>query len=204
MSALLAKPDSDRLFEVAESQQGYFSTPQAIAAGYARSTHSYHVHAGNWVREHRGVYRLHRYPRSEEGQLVLWSLWSRNREGKPQGVYSQLTALSVEELSDANPAKLHMTVPPDFRRSGEVPAILRLHKAQLAPDEIIEKHGYAVTTPTRAILDLTTSGEADRDLIIQALREGQSRGLITRAQAAAACARGDIPTWLRHLMEPRH
>ena len=70
MNALLTKPDSDRLFEVAESQQGYFSTPQAIAAGYARSTHSYHVHAGNWVREHRGVYRLHRYPRSEEGQLV--------------------------------------------------------------------------------------------------------------------------------------
>jgi predicted transcriptional regulator of viral defense system len=203
MNALLTKPDSDRLFEVAESQQGYFSTPQAIAAGYARSTHSYHVHAGNWVREHRGVYRLLRYPRSEEGQLVLWSLWSRNREGKPQGVYSHLTALSIEELSDANPAKLHMTVPPDFRRSGEVPAILRLYKAQLARDEIIEKHGYAVTTPMRAILDLTTSGEADRDLIIRALREGQSRGLITRAQAAAACARSDIPTWLRHLMEPR-
>ena len=40
MNALLTKPDSDRLFEVAESQQGYFSTPQAIAAGYARSTHS--------------------------------------------------------------------------------------------------------------------------------------------------------------------
>ena len=204
MSALLAKPDSNRLFEVAESQQGYFSTPQAVAAGYARSTHSYHVQAGNWVREHRGIYRLRKYPLSEEGQLVLWSLWSRNREGKPQGVYSHLTALSVKELSDANPAKLHMTVPPDFRRSGEVPAILRLHKAQLAPDEIIKQHGYAVTTPMRTILDLAASGDADHDLIIQAFHEGQSRGLITRKQAMAACARSDIPSWLRRLMEARH
>jgi predicted transcriptional regulator of viral defense system len=204
MNALLAKPDSDRLFEIAESQQGYFSTPQAIAAGYARSTHSYHVQAGNWVREHRGIYRLRRYPFSEEGHLVLWSLWSRNREGKRQGVYSHLTALSVEELSDANPAKLHMTVPHGFRRSGEVPAILRLHKAQLAPDEIIEKHGYAVTTPMKAVLDLSASGETDRGLIIQAFLEGQNRGLITRKQTAAASARGDIPTWLRRLIEAPH
>ncbi|MGA3172058.1 MAG: type IV toxin-antitoxin system AbiEi family antitoxin domain-containing protein [Chthoniobacteraceae bacterium] len=204
MNALLAKPDSERLFEIAESQQGYFSTPQALAAGYARSTHSYHVEAGNWVREHRGIYRLRKYPLSEEGQLVLWSIWSRNREGKPQGVYSHLTALSVKELSDANPAKLQMTVPPDFRRSGEAPATLRLHKAQLAPDEIIEERGYAVTTPMRAILDLAASGDADHDLITQAFREGQSRGLITRKQAATARARSDIPAWLRRLMEIRH
>ena len=204
MNALIAKPDSERLFEIAESQQGYFSTPQAVAAGYARSTHSYHVEAGNWVREHRGIYRLRKYPHSEEGQLVLWSLWSRNREGKPQGVYSHLTALGVKELSDANPAKLDMTVPPDFRRSGEVPAILRLHKAQLSPDEIIKERGYAVTTPMRAILDLAISGDADRDVIAQAFREGQSRGVITRKQAAAACARSDIPSWLQRVMEARH
>jgi len=88
MSVSVTKPDSERLFEIAESQQGYFSTPQAVAAGYARSTHSYHVEAGNWVRERRGIYRLRKYPRGEEGPLVLWSLWSRNRAGKPQGVYS--------------------------------------------------------------------------------------------------------------------
>ena len=203
MSASAAKPDSERLFEIAESQQGYFSTPQAVAAGYARSTHSYHVEAENWVREHRGVYRLRKYPRGEEGPLVLWSLWSRNREGKPQGVYSHLTALSVKELSDANPAKLDMTVPPEFRRNGEVPAVLRLHKARLTADEIILERGYAVTTPMRAILDLAISGEADHDLIAQAINEGQSRGLITRKQAATAYARRDIPSWLRPLLETR-
>jgi hypothetical protein len=203
MNALPAKPDLEQLFEIAESQQGYFSTPQALAAGYARSTHSYHVKAANWAREHRGIYRLRRYPLSEEGQLVLWSLWSRNREGKPQGVYSHLTALSIEELSDANPTKLEMTVPPDFRRSGEEPPVLRLHKALLAPGEIITKHGYAVTTPMRAILDLAVSGEAAHDLIAQAFREGRNRGLITRKQISAAFARSDLPAWLRRLMEAR-
>lgn len=74
MCAMTAKPDAEQLFEAAEAQQGYFTTGQAVDAGYARSTHSYHVDTGNWMREHRGIYRLRRYPQSPDGQLVLWSL----------------------------------------------------------------------------------------------------------------------------------
>jgi hypothetical protein len=96
-----------------------------------------------------------------------------------------------------------MTVPPEFRRNGEVPAILRLHKARLTANEIILECGYAVTTPIRAIMDLATSGEADRDLVAQATNEGQKRGLITRNEAAVAHARRDIPSWLRLLLETR-
>lgn len=201
MCAAFAKPNSEELFEIAEAQLGYFTAGQAGEAGYARSTHSYHVEAGNWVREHRGIYRLRRYPRSDDGQFVLWSLWSRDREGEPEGVYSHLTALRIKDLSDANPSRLHMTVPPGFRRNSVVPSILVLHKAKLAPDEIIRERGYSVTTPIRALVDLATSGEADRDIIEQALREGQSRGLITRKQITAASARGDLPSWLRRLLE---
>ena len=201
MCATVANTDSEQLFEIAEAQQGYFTATQAVEAGYARSTHTYHVDAGNWLREYRGIYRLRRYPQSDDGQLVLWSLWSRNREGEPEGVYSHLTALRIKELSDANPSRLHMTVPPDFRRNGEVPRILVLHKAELSPPEIIREHGYAMTTPMRAIMDLATSGEADRDIIKQALREGQTRGLITRKQIATNRTRADVPAWLRRLME---
>ena len=201
MCAAVANTDAEQLFEIAEAQQGYFTATQAVEAGYARSTHTYHVDAGNWLREYRGIYRLRRYPQSDDGQLVLWSLWSRNRAGEPEGVYSHLTALRIKELSDANPSRLHMTVPPDFRRNGEVPRILVLHKAGLSPGEIIREHGYAVTTPMRAIMDLATSGEADRDIIKQALREGQARGLITRKQIATNRTRADVPAWLRRLME---
>jgi hypothetical protein len=36
---------SRRLFDLAEQQQGYFTTKQAKAAGYAKNTHPYHVQA---------------------------------------------------------------------------------------------------------------------------------------------------------------
>ena len=200
MRVTVANTDPGQLFEIVEAQQGYFTGAQAVDAGFARSTHSYHVETGNWLREHRGIYRMRRFPQSAEGQLVLWSLWSRDREGEPEGVYSHLTALRIKELSDANPARLDMTVPLDFRRNSEVPRILRLHKARLAPDEVIRERGYALTTPMRAILDLAASGEADRDVISQALREGRSRGLIGRMQITAA-RRSDIPAWLGKLLD---
>jgi len=150
------------------------------------------VKEGNWLREHRGIYRLRQYPRSENGQLVLLSLWSRNRHCQPQGVYSHTTALSLRDLSDANPSKLHMTVPPGFRRNSEVPAVLELHKSRLEPHEVIRQRGYAITTAMRAILDAAGSGDADGDMLEQALGEGLRRGLITRTEIKQAKARVDV------------
>ena len=46
------------LMEIAQAHQGYFTTRQAIAAGYADNTHTYHVRTGNWERVQRGIYRL--------------------------------------------------------------------------------------------------------------------------------------------------
>ena len=36
-----------QLFEIAEQQQGFFTTKQAKAAGFAENTHPYHVQVGN-------------------------------------------------------------------------------------------------------------------------------------------------------------
>ncbi len=192
MRASTSSPDHGRLFAIAESQDGYFTMAQALEAGFARSTHSYHVKAGNWLREHRGIYRLRQYPQAENGQLVVWSLWSRNLHGEPQGVFSHTTALSLRDLSDANPAKLHMTVPPRFRRNSGIPAVLVLHKARLEPHEVIRVRGYAVTSAMRAILDSAESGDADLDMLRQALREGRQRGLITHNEIKQATSREDL------------
>ena len=174
---------------------------QALEAGFARSTHSYHVKAGNWIREHRGIYRLKRYPVSEVGQLVLWSLWSRDRVCVPQGVYSHETALALRDLSDVNPAKLHMTVPPGFRRNSVTPVVLVLHKGTLFPADVIRERGYALTRPMRAILDCAGDGDADRDLLRQALEQGLRRGLITRSELKRARSMDGLPAWLTKMLE---
>ena len=173
---------SRRLFEIAGEQQGFFTTKQAKAAGFAENTHPYHVQVGNWIREHRGIYRLSMFPAADRPDLVLWSLWSRNRNEEVDGVYSHETALSLYDLSDLNPAKLHMTVPTDFRRNSEIPGILVLHYADLSEGEVQAASGFRFTRPLRTILDLIETGTVERNFIRQALRQAVDRGLITRRQ----------------------
>src|SRR5271155_3488404 len=176
------KEAAKRLYEVAEGQQGFFTTKQAKAAGFAENTHPYHVQAGNWIREHRGIYGLASFPRGERPDLMLWSLWSRNRGETAQGVYSHQTALNLYDLSDVMPAKLHMTVPKSFRRNSDIPRVLVLHCADLPQCDIGTAHGASVTNPMRAILDLLHGGDMHSANLRQALREGLRRGLIRRSE----------------------
>src|SRR5664280_3435056 len=150
-----------RLFEIAEAQEGFFTTKQAKAAGFAENTHPYHVQVGNWIREYRGIYRLALFPIAEHPDLVKWALWSRNRDEVTEGVYSHQTALSLYELSDLNPAKLHLTVPTNFRRNSNIPGIVVLHYRDLLKSEIQVGPGYKYTRPLRTILDLIETGAVE-------------------------------------------
>ena len=78
------------------------------------------------------------------------------------------------------PRKLHMTVPMRFRKNTPIPRALVLHRADLVPTDIETIHGVHVTSPLRTISDLLVEGRVSKDLILQALREGLRRGLITR------------------------
>lgn len=201
MCAALQAPDHDRLFAIAEGQDGYFTMAQAEEAGFGRSSHSYHVKAGNWIRELRGIYRLRQFSGSETGYLVPWWLWSRGRDDRPQGVYSHATALALRDLADANPAKLDMTVPPRFRKSARIPPVLVLHKARLAPGEIVSERGIAVTSVLRAIVDCARSGAIAREQLQQALAGGMARGLVTRREIRQARDDQKLPAWLVALMK---
>ena len=171
-----------RLFEFAEQQQGFFTTKQAKTAGFAENTHSYHVQVGNWIREHRGIYRLALFPTADRPDLVLWALWSRNRNEEVEGVYSHQTALSLYDLSDVNPSKLHMTVPTNFRRNSDIPGILVLHYADLPDRDVQTAQGFKFTRPLRTVLDVIEAGAVERNFIRQAIRQAIDRGLITRQQ----------------------
>jgi len=184
-----------RLYEVAEEQQGFFTTKQAKAVGYAENTHPYHVAVGNWIREYRGIYRLALYPPADRPDLVMWSLWSRNRAEETQGVFSHETALRLHELSDVNPAKLHITVPPTFRRSAELPRVLTLHHGALAASDIQEGQGFRFTRPLRTILDVMEAGMLEDSLLRQAVSQALDRGLITKAELNSSTS----PERLRNL-----
>lgn len=196
------KPSAaDALFEIIEGQQGCFTAKQAAEAGFRLGSQAHHVKAGNWLRVERGIYRLARFPRSMEEQYVIYSLWSRNRAGQPVGVYSHETALSIHELSDANPPKLHITVPAGFRRTAPTPKVLVLHRTRLEEREIESRQGFAVTRAIRAVADVAALGQ--HDFAEQALREGTKRGLITRQQVLDLRRRGGQPEWFDRLLE-RH
>jgi predicted transcriptional regulator of viral defense system len=175
-----------RLYETAEAQQGFFTTKQAKAAGFAENTHPYHVQAGNWIREHRGIYRLTLYPQTDHPDLVIWSLWSRNRNEETEGVYSHQTALSLYELSDVNPAKLHMTVSPHFRRNSEIPGILVLHHGIVPPQDIQTAQGFQFTRPLRTIVDVVEAGTVEGAFVRQAIRQAFDQGLVSRSDLRKA------------------
>jgi predicted transcriptional regulator of viral defense system len=174
-----SKESEVRLFAIAEGQAGFFTAKQAEEAGFDRTHHAYHVRAGNWHREHRGVFRLAQFPIPERSDLVLWSLWSRNCEGHVQGVYSHQTALSIYDLSDLMPAKLHMTVPLKFRRSASIPSIVVLHFDDIPANEVEERDGYRLTRPIRTIVDVSTHHEISTEILSKAFTEARVRGLVT-------------------------
>jgi predicted transcriptional regulator of viral defense system len=91
-------------------------------------------------------------------ELVLWTLWSRDKKGAPQGVWSHQTALDIHDLSDMMPAKMHMSVPMRFRKKIETPKILCLHFADLTESSIETRQGFKVTTPLRTLFDVIDEG----------------------------------------------
>lgn len=182
----LASKAAAKLFEVAESQQGFFTAKQAKASGYAENTHPYHVHTGSWIRAHRGIYRLALFPVTEHPDLVQWSLWSKDRKEKTQGIFSHETALRLHELSDVNPAKLHMTVPLAFRRSTKIPGVLVLHYSEIPESEIEEGQGFRYTKPLRTILDIAEANTMEQSLLNQAILQALQRGIISEDQLQRA------------------
>lgn len=162
------------LWRAASGQRGYFTAAQARAAGFSYQAQRYHARHGNWTSVDRGIYRFREFdtlPGGEEDHLVRWALWSKGR-----AVVSHTTALSVHDLGTANPAEIHLTVPPGFRQKDD--AVI-LHRANLGEDDIEEREGFRVTTPVRAIIECAAA-QADQETVDSAVAEALERGLTTR------------------------
>lgn len=177
------------LMTIAQDQQGYFTTKQAIEAGYADNTHPYHARAGNWERACRGIYRMTHLPPPEDGEMMVWQLWSRGRDEKPVAAMSHQTALSLFELGDFNPAKVHMTVPPTFRRNSRPPKAVVLHRAKIVTADLTHLRGLTVCRPLRALCDVASDDPNAIDDLRQAAVEARQRGLITEREISVMKAK---------------
>ncbi|WP_219467459.1 type IV toxin-antitoxin system AbiEi family antitoxin domain-containing protein [Nonomuraea rhizosphaerae] len=172
-----------RLWRRAAGQCGYFTAAQALEDGYSYQSQHFQVRRGHWTRVHRGVYRFQEFtdlPSGGQDHLVPWILWSHGR-----AVVSHVSALAVHDLGIANPAQIHLTVPPGFRQRH---ASVVLHRGELMPDEFQDHEGFRVTTPVRAIAESAADG-VDQDVIDSAVTDLLDRGAATRRQLLLAAQR---------------
>ena len=165
----------EKLFEVTSLQQGYFAAKQALNAGYSYRMQSHYRKNGEWLEIDRGIFRLAQFPNTPDEDYVRWSLWSRDRSGQPQAVLSHDSALSIHELSDVMPAKIHLTVPPGFRK--KTPKGCVIHKGHIPDDAKEQREGFFVTTPLRSIVD-SAECNLSMDYLEQAIRQTCDKGML--------------------------
>ena len=172
-------PDWEALYSTAQSQSGYFTTAQAATAGYSPQLLRKYLDNGKVVRVRRGIYRLVHFPASEHEDLVVAWLWAEQG-----GVFSHETALALHGLSDALPAKLHMTLPMSWlRRRLRVPAGLVLHYDDLGDFDRTGFSAVPITSAQRTLRDcLEANGSPE--LVRQAVLQAQRRGLISGEDGA--------------------
>lgn len=189
-----------KLFEVASLQQGYFTAQQAVRAGFSYRMHSHYKQSGQWLEIDRGVFRLAQFPNSPDEDYVRWSLWSRDRKGEPQAVFSHDSALAIHGLSDIMPSKIHFTVPSGFRK--KIPKGCVVHKGKVSPDEKEQREGFFVTTPLRTIIDSADSS-ISMDYLQQAIKEACDKGMLQIIDIVSAQmserAKGKITALLKNM-----
>jgi predicted transcriptional regulator of viral defense system len=172
-----ARPDWNRLFEIAAGQEGYFTTQQAAEAGYSPQLLVHYVHTGRATRSRRKIYRLVHFPAGEHEDLIPVWLWSDRA-----GVVSHQTAMALLGLSDVLPAHVHLTLPNDWkRRRLRVPDDVVLHFADVPHDDRTWFGAVPTTNARRSLNDCADQGMSP-ELLRQAALQALRRGLVMRPE----------------------
>jgi Transcriptional regulator, AbiEi antitoxin len=168
------------LFGLAEDQMGYITTAQAAEARIRPMTLVMMARRGTLERVSQGVYRLVDFPGHPLAQYMQATLWPYDQ----RGILSHETALSLYEMSDADPPRVHLTVPAAYRIQRSVPSYLAIHHGDLPPSDVTTFERMPITTPERAIRDCIVAhiGPA---IIRPAIEDGVRSGRFTAATAAS-------------------
>jgi hypothetical protein len=170
------------LYGIAEDQAGYFTAAQARSAGLHQVRLVQLAQQGDIERVSRGVYRCARFPVSRHGHYMEAVLWPQVRRPDVVGVISHESALAMHELSDVNPARVHITLPAAVRIRRQVPKGLVIHYADLAPEDVERVEGVPVTTPERAIRDSHAS-HVGNGVVAEAIADGRRNGALSTPAA---------------------
>src|SRR3989338_3951726 len=128
------KKTEKKLLEIAQKQGGYFTSGQALNAGYSYRLQSYHKEQKHWKEIDTGLYKLTNLPVSEYDDLIRWSLWSRDKKGNPQAVISHESALVVHELGDIMPAEVE--VRDDFSVTTPIKTIIDVAEGNISLEQL--------------------------------------------------------------------
>jgi predicted transcriptional regulator of viral defense system len=163
------------LHEIAEDNYGFLTVDDGRRAGIPPQRLAEMARRGSLRREGLGLYRLDPFPTHELDSYRKATLWPYGIEG----VLSHETALDLYELSDVNPAKIHITVHKRYRlRRREPPPSYRFHHEDLDESDITRHEGLPIVTPTKAIRQCHEAN-LRRDLLRQALEDAKQHGLLT-------------------------
>lgn len=168
----------NRVADRAGEQYGYFTQDDARELGVPAMTLVRMAERGALERRATAVYRLPVIPPTPLDAYMEATLWPRGA----RGVLSHETALELYGLSDVNPTKIHITLPPGHRTRREVPPPYAIHHLNLRADEVTEHEGIPIVAAERAIRDCHAE-HVNPGLLAQAIEDGRRGGLLSTVTA---------------------
>jgi Protein of unknown function (DUF559) len=169
--------DTERLADLATRQSGVVSRAQLESVGVSDSALSRWVQGRRLHRIFPRVYALGHSALSLDGRLFAALLY-----GGEKAVLSHTTAAWVWSLIDAEPSRIHLTVP---GRRSSLPEV-RVHRSRQI--ERAECGGFPVTSVARTLLDIADMLGFRQ--VRRALAEAEYRELLQPAELRAVTGSG--------------
>ena len=191
------KPDIRSLEADSYQQSGYFTVDQARKHGVSRQLLNHHVKQGRFERVRRGLYRVRGFPTSQHDDMR--EKWMA--VGMDKAVLSHESALSLLELSDNIPDKVHLLVPRRHRGLRRPPGVVIHTRPDDEEVSTVWRDAMPVTAPARTLVDVADKLQPEQAAM--AVQQALSLGLLTRRQLEHEAARQRKTRVLETLLSDR-
>jgi predicted transcriptional regulator of viral defense system len=177
------KPNIRGLEAESYQQSGYFTVDQARKHGVSRQLLNHHLRQGRFERVRRGLYHVRGFPSSQYDDIR--EKWMA--VGMDKAVLSHESALSLLELSDNVPDKVHLLVPRRSRGLRRPPGVVIHTRSDDEKVSTVWRDAMPVTAPARTLVDVAE--ELQPEQAAMAAQEALRLGLLTRRQLEQEAAR---------------